>query len=53
MEAGAASQRRLIADTIDLIVHIAGRGTHRRVQELSQVRGLLSDGSTFDLLPLS
>jgi type IV secretion system protein TrbB len=53
MEGGAASQRRLIAETIDLIVHIAGRGTTRLVQELSVVRGLLADGSSFDLLPLS
>lgn len=53
MEAGAASQRRLVAETIDLIVHIAGRGTNRRVQELLTVRGLAADGSSFELLPIS
>jgi type IV secretion system protein TrbB len=52
MEGGAASQRRLVAETIDLIVHIAGRGTTRRVQELLTVRGLAADGSSFNLLPL-
>jgi type IV secretion system protein VirB11 len=52
MEGGAASQRRLIAETIDLIVHIAGRGTTRRVQELLTVRGLEADGSSFNLLSL-
>jgi type IV secretion system protein VirB11 len=52
MEGGASSQRRLVAETIDLIVHIAGRGTTRRVQELLTVRGLEADGSSFDLLPL-
>ena|SRR5436305_3814396 len=52
MESGASSQRRLIAETIDLIVHIAGRGTTRRLQELTAVRGLKPDGSSFELLSL-
>ncbi len=36
--------RRLIADAIDLVVFISGRGTGRRIEAVSQVRGLTSDG---------
>jgi type IV secretion system protein VirB11 len=36
--------RRLIAEAIDLIVFISGRGTGRRVEAVSQVHGLTSDG---------
>ncbi|UIJ44750.1 P-type conjugative transfer ATPase TrbB [Sphingomonas cannabina] len=36
--------RRLIADAIDLVVFIAGRGTARRVESLARVAGLDPDG---------
>jgi len=36
--------RRLIADAIDMVVFISGRGTGRRVESVAEVRGLDSDG---------
>lgn len=36
--------RRLIAETIDLIVFIQGRGVHRRIETISEVSGLGPDG---------
>jgi type IV secretion system protein VirB11 len=38
MESGVPSQARLIAHTVDIIVHIAGRGTSRRLQDLATVK---------------
>ena len=37
--------RRLIAEAIDMIVFIAGRGTARRVETLARVAGLDRDGN--------
>ena len=36
--------RRLIAEAIDLIVFIEGRGTARRIGSLAAVEGLEADG---------
>lgn len=36
--------RRLIADAIDMVVFISGRGTGRRIESVAEVRGLDSDG---------
>jgi type IV secretion system protein TrbB len=36
--------RQLIAETIDLVVFIAGRGVNRRVETIAEVRSLGSDG---------
>jgi type IV secretion system protein VirB11 len=43
-EAVAAPPRRLIADAIDIIVFIAGRGTARRVETIVAVEGLTPGG---------
>lgn len=43
-EAVVAVSRRLIADAIDLIVFIAGRGSSRRINEIAQVSGLDRNG---------
>jgi P-type conjugative transfer ATPase TrbB len=43
-EAVASVPRRLIADAIDLIVFIAGRGVSRRIGGIAQVAGLDSTG---------
>lgn len=43
-EAVVAVPRRLIADAIDLIVFIAGRGTGRRVETIARVAGIDPDG---------
>lgn len=43
-EAVVTVPRRLIADAIDLVVFIKGRGAARRVDELVEVKGLLSSG---------
>jgi len=52
-EAVVTVPRRLIADAIDLIVFIAGRGTHRRIDTLARVAGLDPDGgyAVVDLSP--
>jgi len=36
--------RRLIADAVDMVVFISGRGTGRRVESVAEVHGLDSDG---------
>ena len=36
--------RRLIAEAIDLVVFIAGRGLTRRIETIAEVRGLAADG---------
>jgi type IV secretion system protein VirB11 len=36
--------RRLIAEAIDLVVFIAGRGVSRRIETIAEVRGLTADG---------
>ncbi len=36
--------RRLIADAVDLIVFLRGRGTGRRVETIAEVTGLDADG---------
>jgi type IV secretion system protein VirB11 len=41
--------RALIADTIDLIVVLQGRGNQRRVSEMARVR--LLSGGTYSLEP--
>ena len=45
--------RRLIADAIDMIVFISGRGTARRIDTIVRVAGLDPDGSyaVIDLSP--
>lgn len=43
-EAGVPSQAALIAQTVHLVVHLAGRGSQLRVQDLVQVEGLGTDG---------
>ncbi len=42
-EAVVTVPRALIAEAIDLVVHIAGRGTDRRVREIARVVGLEGD----------
>ncbi len=44
-EAVATVPRRLIAEAIDLIVFIAGRGLARRVEQVVRVAGIEADGS--------
>ena len=43
-EAVITVPRQLIAETIDVIVFIAGRGTARRIETIAEVTGLGSDG---------
>jgi type IV secretion system protein VirB11 len=43
-EAAVVVPRRLIAEAIDLVVFIAGRGTARRIDALAAVEGLDADG---------
>ena len=43
-EAVVTVPRRLIAEAIDMIVFISGRGTARRVETLARVGGLDPDG---------
>jgi type IV secretion system protein VirB11 len=43
-EAVVTVPRRLIAEAIDIIVFIKGRGTSRRIDTISEVTGLDSDG---------
>ncbi len=49
-EAVVTVPRALIADTIDLIVVLQGRGNQRRVSEMARVRPL-SDAGTYSLEP--
>ena len=51
LEAVAHVPRPLIADTIDVIAVLTGRGAQRRLSELARVQGLRADGG-YDLLPL-
>jgi len=52
-EAVVTVPRRLIAEAIDMIVFIAGRGTARRIDALARVAGLEADGgyALVDLIP--
>jgi type IV secretion system protein VirB11 len=45
--------RRLIAEAIDLVVFIQGRGTGRRIETIAEVAGLDADGdyAVTDLAP--
>ena len=54
-EAVVTVPRRLIADAIDMVVFIAGRGQARRVETLARVAGLDPDGgyAVLDLSPAS
>ncbi|MDC7810116.1 P-type conjugative transfer ATPase TrbB [Sphingomonas koreensis] len=54
-EAVVTVPRRLIADAIDMVVFIAGRGSARRVDRLARVGGLDPDGNyaVLDLSPES
>ena len=51
LEAIAHVPRALIAETIDVIAVLTGRGTERRLAELVRVEGLAPDGS-YRILPL-
>jgi type IV secretion system protein VirB11 len=52
-EAVVTVPRRLIAEAIDLVVFIQGRGTARRIETISEVTGLDGDGdyAVTDLTP--
>jgi len=52
-EAVVTVPRRLVADAIDMIVFIAGRGTARRIETIARVAGLDPDGgyTVVDLTP--
>jgi type IV secretion system protein VirB11 len=52
-EAAVTAPRRLIAEAIDIIVYIAGRGLDRRIETIARVGGLDPDGNyaVFDLTP--
>lgn len=52
-EAVVTVPRRLIADAIDMIVFIAGRGTARRIETIARVAGLDAEGgyAVVDLTP--
>jgi type IV secretion system protein TrbB len=52
-EAVVTVPRRLIAEAIDLIVFIAGRGLDRRVETIARVAGLDPDGgyAVLDIIP--
>ncbi|MCY1169231.1 P-type conjugative transfer ATPase TrbB [Sphingomonas echinoides] len=52
LEAVPSVPRPLIAETIDVIAVLSGRGAQRRLSELARVQGLRPDG-TYDLIPLS
>jgi len=43
-EAVSSVPRRLIAEAIDVVVFIQGRGSDRRVETIAEVTGLGSDG---------
>jgi P-type conjugative transfer ATPase TrbB len=44
--------RRLIAEAIDIIVFISGRGLHRRVSEIARVAGIDPDTRSYGLIDL-
>jgi type IV secretion system protein TrbB len=50
-EAVVTVPRRLIAEAIDLVVFIAGRGTHRRVETIARVAGVDPDTGAYALAP--
>jgi type IV secretion system protein VirB11 len=52
-EAVAVVPRRLIAEAIDILVFIKGRGTGRRIETIAEVQGLAAndDYAVADLLP--
>jgi len=52
-EAVLTVPRRLIAEAIDLVVFIQGRGTARRIEAIAEVNGLDADGdyAVVDLVP--
>jgi type IV secretion system protein VirB11 len=52
-EAVVTVPQRLIAEAIDMIVFIAGRGTARRIETIARVAGLDPDGgyALFDITP--
>jgi P-type conjugative transfer ATPase TrbB len=52
-EAVVTVPRRLVAEAIDMIVFIAGRGTARRIETIARVAGLDPDGgyAVVDLIP--
>src|SRR5690606_40661430 len=52
-EAVVTVPRRLIAEAVDLIVFIAGRGLDRRIETIARVAGVDPDGgyALFDLTP--
>ncbi|MHA6768993.1 P-type conjugative transfer ATPase TrbB [Sphingobium ummariense] len=52
-EAVVTVPRRLVAEAIDMIVFIAGRGTSRRIETIARVAGLAPDGgyAVVDLTP--
>lgn len=54
-EAVVTVPRRLIAEAIDLIVFIAGRGVGRRIETIARVAGLDPDGgyAVLDITPAS
>jgi len=51
-EAVVTVPRQLIAEAIDIIVFIAGRGVDRRVAEIARVRGLDPDSGAYRLTDL-
>ena len=50
LEAASVPPRALIADTVNVIVFLAGRGAGRRVREIARVTGL--DGERYTLEPI-
>jgi len=52
LEAVPSVPRPLIAETINVIAVLSGRGAQRRLSELARVEGLRPDG-TYDLIPLT
>ncbi|MES1973312.1 MAG: P-type conjugative transfer ATPase TrbB [Pseudomonadota bacterium] len=52
-EAVVTVPRRLIAEAIDMVVFIAGRGSARRVETLARVAGLDPDTGDYRLIALS
>jgi len=49
-EAVVTVPRQLIAEAVDVVAFIAGRGTNRRVREIARVTGLGPDGYRLELL---
>ncbi len=49
-EAVVTVPRQLIAEAVDVVAFIAGRGTKRRVREIARVTGLAPDGYRLELL---